>query len=482
MMERSFSWFIHGYQPPGIPEHGYLGPTKNLAEQMEAAYIPVVESLANGDSEPKNIQFQGITIDLYLNAKDSTLSDNAKYFFGLCKQAHEKGNSVGASSYSHAILPLLSNAAKYFSIKADIDTIKKNIEVEPTWFWAPEGAYDIETIKLLNEKFPKLVPVVPDSCFYAKELEKVSESDFRDGSDIVNIEQPDFVMKKAFVCNRFLKDAMMAGSYKSAMRFGDQFEEALDYFDPSKDITILATDWENGEIFNTLGKRRKGKSNDGPYWAHLNYKATKEGKPIWENNYNKVHFRQISKLDPKKTVKNFKCSSWEPVASESNPLPYWAPTGKFYQELPSWKKEITNNWQELYRLWDKTFQKIILKKAELKEGKYDDSVLYQCVDRIFQDKSAYELLKKASGALISCVPWHVLSPWGDLKLYEHFVKGTVKENMDLLFGLAESLKIEVKNDRKRAETLIENMLNIAAKEGQNLETDEKTKYYKKLDL
>jgi len=107
--------------------------------------------------------------------------------------------------------------------------------------------------------------------------------------------------------------------------------------------------------------------------------------------------------------------SWSLDSSSKNPYPYWAPRGETYQKLDVSKKISADSWLSIIKLWDETFQKIIIKVAgESSTAKFSLSEWCKIVDSALEDPVTHKTIVEASGALISCTPWHVLAPkiWG----------------------------------------------------------------------
>jgi len=211
-----------------------------LAEMLTEIYYPVSMALKYG-LDKCAMHLQGCTIDLYSKRPEFQSKDMKE----LVSEFHY--NLRKASDKNLTILPLLSDPLKYTMIKLDIETIRSNICVEPTWFWPPEGAIDEATLKILAYKFPELTIVVPDSCFEESFTDSVVEIEL-DGKNI-----------KCFVYNRIQTDRVMnAYLEKRPVIIHDRdvrrlmWEPDLFVHSLKKGLNVIATDLENKAMKESL--------------------------------------------------------------------------------------------------------------------------------------------------------------------------------------------------------------------------------------
>lgn len=393
--EKHVVWFKHAYQPMG--QFGHV-----LAEMLTEIYHPASMAMKYG-LDKCAMHLQGCTIDMYSKRPEFQSKDMkelvSEFYYNLRKASDKNLIEIGASAYSHPILPLLSDPLKYTMIKLDIETIRSNICVEPTWFWPPEGAIDEATLKILAYKFPELTIVVPDSCFEESFTDSVVEIEL-DGKNI-----------KCIVYNRIQTDRIMnAYLEKRPVIIHDRdvrrlmWEPDLFVHSLKKGLNVIATDLENKAMKESLLDIGNGaKALTSPYKASIDKSA--------------IFLTPSEALQKTQSMKgeNFHEGSWSPDSSSKNPYPYWAPRGEAYQKLDTNKKISANSWLSIIKLWDETFQKIIIKVAgESPTADFSLSEWCKIVDSALEDPATRQVIVESSGALISCAPWHVLAPkiWG----------------------------------------------------------------------
>jgi hypothetical protein len=323
-----------------------------LAEMLTKIYYPVSMAMKYG-LDKCAMHLQGCTLDMYSKRPEFQSKDIkelvSEFYYNLRTASDKNLIEIGASAYSHPILPLLSDPLKYAMIKLDIETIRSNIKVEPTWFWPPEGAIDEATLKILAHEFPELTTVVPDSCF---------EGSFTPGwSEMVEILRRVVTPRgkvaeigldgrniKCFVYNRVQTDIVMS-SYSGEphkiihgrnVRRGLMWEPGLFLRWLKKGLNVIATDLENGAMKDSLLDIGNGaKAPTSPY------KVSVDRSAIFL-----TPSEVLQKTQPMK-VRGFHEGSWSLISSSKNPYPYWAPRGKAYQKLEGSKKLLLTHGSRL---------------------------------------------------------------------------------------------------------------------------------------
>ena len=298
----------HAYQPFEPP---YFVPDW-VEDNLRDIFVPLSRAMKEG-AVKRHVQLQGWTIDAFLKAPDP-IKSLAKEFLDNLKTAHDQGYiRLGFSGYSHPILPLLSDEVFIRSIKEDYAVVEEHLG-KPTWFWFPEGACDRRSLEILFKEFPDVYAVVPDGC-----LGKQNFSGF------LTLEEGG----KVVVCNSVLKDIFMnASDYGKPQSYspeglsqemaekmisdGKALAEGLKYF--AEGDAVLARDLENAGSKYGLFEFKKG---------------SKELKSFYEGNSGvKFAFMEDASFGESLSLDAILPSSWEPLADEKNPYPYW--------NLPSW--------------------------------------------------------------------------------------------------------------------------------------------------
>lgn len=395
---------IHGYQP--FDENLKLDWVQsNIIE----VFYPTSISMAKGLIK-QNVQLQGWTVDEW--KKNEPLSN--KVLVNL-KEAYDNGNiTLGCSLYNHALAPLLSEELLYTLIYIDYITI--NDIGKPIFFFPPELAVSDKVLKVLFENFD-LIPIIPCTCVGSKK------------SEIVDI-MHEGKKHRCFSANIFLKDTLMNGtvyqnidylpkglSLKAArlsMRDPKYLEKKLDKLDKGE-LHIIPRDWENAESKDALV------SKDG-------------GKVVKGFSECRDEFMLISDVKASRVVelKDVIPASWEPVATVSNPFPYWVPE----------KKNIkADGWLGLIEIYEKTFEKAVF------GGERNIKILKERLE----DNDLLELIRDTSPALISCVPWHFLSrdEWDNdcgfaVNLIEKIVKPKLVKFVEAVYPTDEHLEKLIK--------------------------------------
>ena len=434
---------IHGYQPFSVHD-----PPEWVLANLKDIFCPTSETMKSG-TIPRAIQLQGWTIDAWLKCPENIKDMALKTLLNL-KEAYVRGNvEVGSSGYSHPILPLLSDMLVYAEMKVDIENVRENIG-EPTWFWFPEGATDSRCLEILHENYPEVTPLLPDKCLNLTGS-RFSRIEYRDGS-----------YGDAYFCNVVVKDVMMnapvydecSETEKNAMRNGDFFRIVMESLDPDTSCHILARDWENAESRNALVSISK---------------TEKDVKGLLEAKNEGIYkFELLKASEPSRTlikIEDIQPSCWEPVASRENPFPYWSPKGTNYQDLVEDKKTVVDTWLKLIKIYDETFQEIVFFKSGYRHPiDMARREKLECVDRAFEDEKFKRIFKESCPALLSCVPWHLLSrkewsPDPPFSLYavETIVEPGFKELVAYYAGLDESFSLKSMKKEKLSYSLLEDL-------------------------
>ncbi|GMR19373.1 MAG: hypothetical protein BMS9Abin34_510 [Patescibacteria group bacterium] len=350
----------HAYQPFEPPD---FVPSW-VADNLRQIFIPISRAMKEGVVK-RHVQLQGWTIDAFLKAPDP-IKSLAREFLDNLKVASDQGHiRLGFSGYSHPILPLLSDEVLIRSIKEDYSVIEEHLG-KPTWFWFPEGACDRRSLEILFKEFPDVYAVIPDGS-----LGKQNFSGF------LTLEGGG----KVVVCNSVLKDIFMnALDYGKLQSYspeglsqevaekmvsdGKALADGLGYF--AEGDAVLARDLENAGSKYGLFEFEKG---------------SKELKSFYEGNSSvKFAFVEDGTFGGSLSLDAILPSSWEPLADEKNPYPYW--------NLPSWV-DFGNVFCEVYKK---------------------------------------DFLKQYLVVLASDVPWHILArkEWGPNPEHsQHFVRDVV---------------------------------------------------------
>lgn len=326
----------HAYQPFQPPDFIPPWVEKNLVE----IFLPLSRAMKKGVIR-RGVQLQGWTIEAWLAAAGPIREMGLETLENL-KEANQKGNiELGASGYSHPILPLLSPEVIKRQIEEDLAMVRKYLG-EPTWFWFPEGAADERSLAALHEVAPNLIAVIPDGCLGKKRFSGFMKLEFGDGS-----------FQRAIACNTLLKDIFMnAEDYKDkpeyapeelnwevalrAIHSGKDFRELLKGINASEGA-VLARDLENAGSKYGLVEFEKG---------------MKEVKGLKESG---IEFAFPSGVDweaaPVVGIDEVKASSWEPFAREDDPYPYWVPV-----RPPQALREITKAWGEFVEAFNRSYR------------------------------------------------------------------------------------------------------------------------------
>lgn len=313
--------FTHAYQPFEPP---YFVPGW-VENNLRDFFVPLSRAMREGVVK-RHVQLQGWTIEAYQWSPEPIRSLAREVLENL-KEAAARGNiRLGFSSYSHPILPFLSDEVFTRSIKEDYAVIEEHLG-KPTWFWFPEGACDRRSLEILFREFPDVYAVVPDGC-----VRKNNFSGFfkvKEGGRIV-------------ICNSILKDIFMnvrdygkpqpyspeGLSQETAEKMIDDppaLKKGLSFF-VQDDFAVLARDLENAGSKYGLFEFKKG---------------SKELKSFYESR-DEIEFAFVEdgRFEESLSLDDIKPSSWEPLADEKNPYPYW--------NLPSWV-EFVNAFCESYK-------------------------------------------------------------------------------------------------------------------------------------
>jgi len=330
----------HAYQPFQPPDFVPPWVEKNLTE----IFLPLSRAMREGVIR-RGLQLQGWTIEVWQEAT-GPIRDLALGVLENLKEANRKGNiELGASGYSHPILPLLSEEVVKRQIEEDLVVVRKHLG-EPVWFWFPEGAANERSLAALHEVAPDLIAVIPDRCF-GEERSGFMRIEFEDGS-----------FQRTMVCNTLLKDIFAnAEDYGVKPRYvpkkldweialqathsGKAFRELLKAIDASEDA-VLARDLENAGNKYGLVEFEEG---------------MKEVKGLKESGLN---FALPSQVDwegvPSTEIYKVRASSWEPLADGGEPYPYWvlACPGAFCPTEPL--RKIVRAWVEFIQAFNRSYR------------------------------------------------------------------------------------------------------------------------------
>ena len=380
--------FIHAYQPydPKVLKPDWV--YKNLSE----IFIPTSNSLNEGYLK-RAVNIKGWTLDNWHRDKDvSRLA--IKVIGNINRGRSKKHLEVGFSSYSHAILPLLSENILEAQIKLDYKTVSRYLG-EPMWFWPPEGAVDKKTLEVIYKFYPGVIVVIPDLA-----LDKINFSGIgriRHGNGF----------QKVIIMNSLLKDVFMnAHVYKPIpphiTRHSDYIrvndiskiaenpailESLLREINPS--LNVLMRDWENA---GSLIGLRKVDSTSKIGELHLEHEALLNLKGEFKLP-SSTDFDDSVIYDITEIVE----ASWELIGGTSNPYIYWNPQKdkEYFHSLTEVQQLAANEWYSLIKKLDEDLNIWIER--------------YGGVDNILRNKKLEQRLKDILPAFMSCIPWHFLA-------------------------------------------------------------------------
>jgi len=372
---------IHGYQPYQPPHFIPHWVEENLRE----VYVTLSTAM-KCKSIKRGVQLQGWTIENYLNSPNPIRFQAEKVINNL-KEAKQNGTiEIGASGYSHPILPLFTKEIIKLQIIFDIEILHEYVG-EPTWFWFPEGAVNSTSLEILYKLHPDLIVTIPDTSF-----SQINYSDF------IKIKYPNGGEQKAVVYNSLLKDIIMNAcdypkkpSYvpksvdwaaaQNMVYSGNDFEKVLQQL--GGDFHVVVRDWEKmGTLYG------KTKYEQGGY----------EMKGLLELDTN---FKLISEMDWAgcKTVSIDKIlnGSWECDAPQDDPYLYWKSNkaGDTWARISKENKDWVLKWENMIDNYNNKFKKVVEKHGG--------------VENIIKDKDLSAKIKDSFTALLSCVPWHFLT-------------------------------------------------------------------------
>lgn len=401
---------IHGYQPfdPSVFVPKWI--KRNLKDK----FLPTSSAMKKG-LIPRGVQLQGWTIEAWLAAKKS-IHDLAQKTLKNLKIANQKGNiEIGASAYSHPILPMLSDDLIKIQIILDREAVEKRLG-KATWFWPPEGAIDQRTLKIIHQIFPDLILLIPDKAVGRYNFNGPVKIKF--SASLVPLDASRSGMagrknsfQKAIVFNTLFKDLFMnAEDYRRRPKYVKRpkhlpkelvwaqvrrtvhspkvFLQVLnflkDYYRSPTSIVdgfILMRDWENAG--SKKGLRRKENCKDIGVFSRLKDKIDFRlpGQFDWE----KAEIVSINKIIP---------ASWDMESTPQDPFPWWRPNkeGKIWKQRKPFRRKRIIEWQELIREFDQVFQKKVKEKGGLEKS--------------LADKGFKDSLKQTLPALHSCIGWH----------------------------------------------------------------------------
>ena len=399
--------FMHAYQPffsERIPSW--------VIENLEEVFLPLSRSFAKGLCK-HTIQIQGWTLESWdSNEKTKPLFEE---FHKNVVQGIANGSvEIGFSAFSHPILPLLSNRLIEMQIEEDYKTVLKYFG-EPKVFFPPEGAIDQRVLNIVSEMFPEMSIMIPDKAI---------------SLDITS-EFFNFKRNKIAAFSVIVKDALMGAPYFerppafipnevewASARKALKSPESLTKFLKQLEIKegIISRDMENGESRNALREF-------GP--------RTKDIPSLVNGDFEKL-FISEGHVEPGNDIEEISPASWEPLSNESDPYPFWSPSGEYYLFLSTYQKNLISSWLELVSFYD---------------------------ELIVNDET---LFKETAPIIISCFPWHFTTPleWdNNIGFSEYILNECIKSRFPML------LKDE--SDKKRYEEIISE-LEINLKELQRL--------------
>lgn len=387
---------IHGYQPFSAE---FKFPW--VDENLDSVFLPTSEAMKRGVVR-RAVQLQGCTIQEWLREHDT--HDKALVVLGNLRLARRQGHiEIGCSSFSHAILPLLSEESIYAQILLDKEIVETHLG-KCTWFWPPEGAVDAKTLQVLWTRFPELVAFVPNKCLRGAKnsaFVKVRHAKGTGKIAVFNVLVKDVLMNSVSYAKRpaYVPSRVKWKYHSSFMKDPHALEEVLGIVD-GKNPHIVMRDWENAEsrdaLFNVMPQAMDIMAFANAKWRH------------------DAEFSMPASADYSDTIKisDIKLSSWEPMATQANPLPYWDPAGSALKKLDKHRKAMIDGWKRIYAMHDSLFRQIVLHATSIpaeKARKMKLDARLALVDKALSAPDVKQAYLDTAMALISCTPWHLLA-------------------------------------------------------------------------
>ncbi len=376
----------HGYQPFKDPNLHFDWVEKNLKN----VFLPTSKAMTNGYVK-RGVQVQGWTLEAWMNSTEETQALAETVISNLKIAESKKYIEFGFSGYSHPILPILTDDLIRLQLIFDYNAVTKHLGA-PTWFWPPEGAININLLKILYELYPKTIVVVPDIS--------VNRRNF---SGFVKIMHEDGRYQKAFISNNILKDILMNAIFYEHNPYKDitidwddiqniytekgRFYRLLQEIN-TPDPVILTRDWENaGSVKGLIPTDNGGLEHLSLMDNSFTFKLPSEAS--WDN---------AETID----IKDIVPGCWETDASPNNPYIYWRPNKEsdYWKNIPLIKQIWVNKWNEYIDEFNDRFSVFIGKNGG--------------IDTIVNDSKLSNDTKQMIAGLLSCVPWHFLAnpQWG----------------------------------------------------------------------
>lgn len=346
----------HAYQPFQPPE---FIPSL-IKENLIKVFLPLSRAMRKGVVR-RGLQLQGWTIDAWL-AADEPICNLAAEVLKNLKEASCRGNiELGASAYSHPIIPLLGDDIIKRQVEEDLLVVRGHLGA-PTWFWFPEAAVDRRSLSLLHELAPDLIAIIPDGSFQPKACSQSASASGGDPpraegkegfSGLVRIKFEGGGFQRVIVGNTILKDIFMnAEDYKTKPGYVSEkldWEMALQATHSGRDFRVLAKDTSIAEDVVLM----RDLENAGSKYGLIEIeKGVKEVEGLVESDF---VFSLPSEINWEETpfinISDISASCWEPAAKEDEPYPYWAPA-----HPPRDLQGIANAWGELVKAFNRAYR------------------------------------------------------------------------------------------------------------------------------
>jgi hypothetical protein len=367
---------VHGYQPFAkdlLPDW--------VSSNLDRVFLPTSRAMAEGLVR-RSVQLQGWTIDAWMWGPPA-VRIKAQAVLENLRQAAARGHiEMGFSAYSHALLPLLGDRLAYAQMRADHDTVSGFV-AEPKFFWFPECALDARKLRIVYERFPGAVAVVPNIALGMKTggFVEIGCGKVRGRAAVCNVLVKDVLMNSVVYSKPpYVPAALDWKRSTTAMRSCGDFRYVLNALDDGVEHVIVR-DWENGESRDALREKDGYADVAAMLDCHeASYRLLSE-----HGSFSMRH--DIGEVAP---------SSWEPMSSRDDPYPYWTPAG-----ASGWKARVVDHWLELLRLYEAGFE-AALRSLSGAEG-------LDAVDEAFRNRRFHSMFRRTSPALLSCLPWHLLA-------------------------------------------------------------------------
>jgi hypothetical protein len=366
--------------------HGYQPFTNDLISDwvhtnLDTVFTSTSRAMAAGVVR-RSVQLQGWTLDAWLNAPREIGEKAQEVISDLRAAAEHNHIEFGFSAYGHALLPLLSDELAYAQMCADYETVKTHLG-EPKFFWYPECAVDSAKLRVLYDRFPGIIAVIPNKAvgLWSSGFAKVRFGGAVGKAAFCNVLVKDVVMNSVvYEKPDYVPRALDWDKSRDSMKDSEAFKYVLHTLDDDVEH-VLVRDWENGEsreaLRDTGGMADVGAMLDS---SDIRYRLLSE-----QGQY-------TLQVD----VGEVRPSCWEPTSTDGNPYPYWTPSG-----VRGWRRTVVDCWLKIIAIYETGFKAAV--ESEVGGFGCDE------VDEALGNHKFMTMFKETCPCLLSCLPWHLLA-------------------------------------------------------------------------